>query len=52
MTETNLLQSIWLRVLEITPQLTKATYETLLMVLIALSIAAVIGIPSGAEMVL
>ncbi|KJS82139.1 MAG: hypothetical protein JM58_15545 [Peptococcaceae bacterium BICA1-8] len=52
MTETNLLEPIWLRVLEITPQLTKATYETLLMVLIALSIAAVIGIPLGVLLVI
>ncbi|KJS21561.1 MAG: hypothetical protein VR72_10035 [Clostridiaceae bacterium BRH_c20a] len=52
MTETNLLQSIWLRVLEIAPQLTKATYETLLMVMIALSIAAVIGIPLGVLLVI
>jgi len=52
MTESNLLQPIWLRVLEITPQLTKATYETLLMVLIALSIAAIIGIPLGVLLVI
>lgn len=52
MIEASLWQRIWLRVLEITPQLSKATYETILMVIIALSIAAVIGIPLGVLLVI
>jgi len=52
MKEIDLLQLIWLRFQEIAPQLYKATYETLIMVGIALGIAAVIGIPLGVLLVI
>jgi len=52
MIETNLLAPFWLRAQEIVPQLAVATYETLIMVFIALIIASVIGIPFGILLVI
>lgn len=52
MAGSNLWNLILLRTQEIAPSLGKATYETILMVIISLSIAAVLGIPLGILLVI
>ncbi|MFZ7102209.1 MAG: methionine ABC transporter permease [Peptococcaceae bacterium] len=52
MQDTNIWNQVLLRAAEIAPPLAKATYETMLMVVIALSIAAVIGVPLGVLLVI
>ncbi|MFZ5945353.1 MAG: methionine ABC transporter permease [Bacillota bacterium] len=52
MQEINTWSQLLLRAGEIAPPLWKATYETILMIIIALSIAAVIGIPLGVLLVI